>query len=291
MLEAPPGPLRVVTRGAEMRAAIEAERRRGGTIGLAPTMGALHEGHLSLVDAAARECTTVAASIFVNPTQFGAGEDFSRYPRTLDRDLELLASRGCRLVFAPEAAEMYPPGFDTCIDVGAVAVPWEGAARPGHFRGVATVVNKLFQLAPADRAYFGRKDYQQTLVVQRMVADLNLPIDVRVCPIVRDADGLALSSRNAYLSDDERRRAGALFRSLALAESMYAAGERSAATIRDGMRSLIGEVGGVEIEYIAIVADGGVDEVEELSGPTTIAVAARVGTTRLIDNCLVGAPG
>jgi len=280
--------LQVITGVDAMRTAVREIQRGGETVGLAPTMGALHEGHLSLVDAAAAECDRVVASIFVNPTQFGPSEDFSKYPRPLERDLELLRERGCDLVFVPEAAEMYPQGYGTSIDVGPVAVPWEGAARPGHFAGVATVVLKLFECVPADRAYFGRKDYQQTLVVRRMAADLNLPIDVRVCPIVRDADGLALSSRNVYLSPDERRRALSLSQSLRLAEEIISSGERDALVVRERMLALIAAVGGVAVEYVAIVLDGTVDEVAEIDGPVTIAVAARVGTTRLIDNVRIG---
>jgi pantoate--beta-alanine ligase len=280
--------MQVIARGEEIRAAVQAARQSGETLGLVPTMGALHEGHLSLVDAAAAECDRVAVSIFVNPTQFGPSEDYTKYPRAPDRDLDLLRRRGCDWAFVPEPAEMYPPGFDTCIDVGAVARPWEGAARPGHFRGVATVVHKLFQLVPADRAYFGRKDYQQTLVVRQMVEDLDVPIDIRVCPIVRDADGLALSSRNVYLSPDERRQALALAQSLKLAEAAHAAGETSAKRIRDSMLAHIESVGGVNVEYIAIVRDGAVEEVSTIDGPTTIALAARVGATRLIDNTRLG---
>ncbi|HEX6963601.1 MAG TPA: pantoate--beta-alanine ligase [Lacipirellula sp.] len=281
-------PLSVIPSGQEIRAAVLTARQNGETVGFVPTMGALHEGHLSLVDAANAECDRVVASIFVNPTQFGPNEDFAKYPRPLDRDLDLLRDRGCDWVFVPHAAEMYPAGFDTSIDVGAVAEPLEGAARPGHFRGVATVVHKLFQLVPADRAYFGRKDYQQTLVVRRMAADLNMPIEVRVCPIVRDVDGLALSSRNAYLSTEERRRALSLSGALRLAESAYAAGERSAETLRKQMLAHISAVGGVEVEYVAIVHDGTVEEIAIVDGPATIAIAARVGATRLIDNLQIG---
>jgi pantoate--beta-alanine ligase len=277
-------PIQTFARGAEMRAAVQSAQAAGETVGFVPTMGALHEGHLSLIDAARAECDRVVMSVFVNPTQFGAGEDFTKYPRPLARDLELAAGRGCDWAFVPTTEEMYPPGFASFVDVGPVAGPWEGAARPGHFRGVATVVLKLFELVPADRAYFGRKDYQQTLVVQRMATDFNLPIDVRVCPIVRDADGLALSSRNAYLSADERRRALALSRSLRLAESLHAAGERSAETLRHRMLAEIAAAGGVDVDYIAIVRDGTVEAIAELDGPATIAVAARVGQTRLIDN-------
>jgi pantoate--beta-alanine ligase len=280
--------MQVITGVEAMRAAVRGLQRGGETVGFVPTMGALHEGHLSLIDAAAAECDRVAASIFVNPTQFGPNEDFTKYPRPLERDLNLLRGRGCELVFVPEAVEMYPEGYGTSIDVGPVAVPWEGAARPGHFAGVATVVLKLFECVPADRAYFGRKDYQQTLVVKRMAADLNLPIDVRVCPIVRDADGLALSSRNVYLSTDERRRALALSQSLRLAEEIISGGERDALVVRERMLALIASVGGVGVEYVAIVRDGTVDEVAQIDGPVTIAVAARVGTTRLIDNVRIG---
>ena len=284
MPAAPPRSLQVITRVEEMRTAVRNFQRTGQTVGFVPTMGALHEGHLSLVDAAAAECDRVVASIFVNPTQFGPQEDFTKYPRPLERDLELLGSRGCELAFVPEAAEMYPDGYGTSIDVGHVAQPWEGAARPGHFDGVATVVLKLFQCVPGDRAYFGRKDYQQTLVVKRMVADLNVPMEIRVCPIVRDADGLALSSRNAYLSPGERQRALALRQSLTLAEEMITAGERNVAVIRQRMLALLTATDGVNVEYVAIMRDGTVEEARAAEGPLTIAVAARVGTTRLIDN-------
>ena len=288
MPAAPARSLQVITGVDAMRASVRGLQRGGETVGFVPTMGALHEGHLSLIEAAAAECDRVAASIFVNPTQFGPNEDFTKYPRPLERDLDLLRERGCDLAFVPEAAEMYPTGYGTSIDVGRVAVPWEGAARPGHFAGVATVVLKLFQCVPADRAYFGRKDYQQTLVVKRMAADLNLPIDVRVCPIVRDADGLALSSRNVYLSPDERRRALLLSQSLRLAEELVSRGQREAIVIRDRMLAHLNSAGGVNVEYVAIVRDETVDEVATIDGPVTIAVAARVGTTRLIDNVRIG---
>lgn len=250
-------------------------------------MGALHEGHLSLLDAARAECDLAVVTIFVNPTQFAPGDDFRRYPRDMKRDLSLLAERGCDLVFAPSDDEMYRPGHATFVDVGPIGEVLEGEFRPTHFRGVATVVLKLFQLAPADRAYFGRKDYQQTLVVQQMVADLNVPIDVRVCPIVREPDGLAMSSRNAYLSADERRRALALSRSLTLAERLVDEGERDVATIRRAMLCEFESTGGVELQYLAFVADGTVTSVQSIAGPTTIAVAVVVGKTRLIDNTLV----
>jgi pantoate--beta-alanine ligase len=280
--------MQVIRHAEETRSAVLAMREAGETVGFVPTMGALHEGHLRLVDASAAECDRTVASIFVNPSQFGPSEDFAKYPRDVDRDLRLLESRGCDLVFVPEAVEIYPPGFDTFIDVGAVAQPWEGAARPGHFRGVATVVNKLFQLVPAHRAYFGQKDYQQTLVVRQMVADLNVPIEIRVCPTIRDAEGLALSSRNAYLSADERRRALSLSQSLKLAAAMYADGERDPAMIKTAMLAHIHAAGGVNVEYVAIVRDGTVRETPHIDGPTVIALAARVGATRLIDNLRIG---
>ena len=278
----------VVERGEEIRAAVREAQISGATVGFVPTMGALHEGHLTLVDAARVECDHVVVSIFVNPTQFRAGEDFEKYPRPLDRDLALLADRGCDWAFVPEPVEVYPPGFDSFVDVGAVAEPLEGAARPGHFRGVATVVLKLFQLVPADRAYFGRKDYQQTLVVERLVADFHVPTEVRVRPIVRDADGMALSSRNAYLSPDERRRAAVLQRSLGVAVAAHASGERSAEELRRRMLAEIAAVGGVEVDYIAFLRDGTVEPTSTIDGPTTIAIAAHVGRTRLIDNTLIG---
>jgi pantoate--beta-alanine ligase len=280
--------VRVIELGAEMRAWVHEARQQGRRLGFVPTMGALHAGHLSLVDAALAEGDGAVASIFVNPTQFAAGEDFAKYPRVLDRDLDLLRDRGCELAFVPAAAEMYPPGFDTSIDVGAVARPWEGAARPGHFRGVATVVHKLFQFVPADRAYFGQKDYQQTLVVRRMVADLNLPIEIRVCPTVREPDGLALSSRNAYLSPDERSRAAALWQALQLAEAAVAAGETRVAELRRRMVESLHTAGVEQIDYIGFLRDGTVDECDQIDGPTVVAIAARVGPTRLIDNHRIG---
>jgi pantoate--beta-alanine ligase len=278
---------RVVRQGDSLRRAVLTARQAGQIVGLVPTMGALHEGHLSLVDAACAECDMAVVTIFVNPTQFAPHEDFRQYPRDLDRDLALLGDRGCDLVFVPTDDEMYRPGHATFVDVGPIGEVLEGEFRPTHFRGVATVVMKLFQLAPADRAYFGRKDYQQSLVVRQMVADLNVPIDVRVCPIVREPDGLAMSSRNAYLTSDERQRARVLYRSLRLAEELAAEGERDAATIRQQMRREIERTPGVELQYIAFVTDGTVTPVETITGPTTVAIAAVVGKTRLIDNTLV----
>ena len=280
--------LRVITSGESLRAAVLAAREAGKTVGLVPTMGALHEGHLSLVDAARAECDVTVVTVFVNPTQFAPHEDYRQYPRDLDHDLLLLEARGVDIVFAPTSDEMYGPNYATFVDVGPIGQVLEGEYRPTHFRGVATVVLKLFQLAPVDRAYFGRKDYQQTLIVRQMVADLNVPIVVRVCPTVREPDGLAMSSRNAYLTADERERARALSRSLRLAEQLAAGGERSVAMIRDQLQREIERAGGVTLQYVAFVADGTMNAVDTIDGPTTVAIAATVGKTRLIDNTVIG---
>jgi pantoate--beta-alanine ligase len=278
----------LITDGGALRQAVCDVRLRGQSVGLVPTMGALHDGHLTLVDAARAECDVSVVTIFVNPAQFAVNEDFREYPREVTRDLSLLAGRGCDIIFAPGDNSIYRPNHATYIDIGPIGSVLEGEFRPTHFRGVATVVMKLFQLAPADRAYFGRKDYQQTLVVRQMVADLDVPIEVRVCPTVREPDGLAMSSRNRYLTPDERHRALSLSRSLRIAEELFDAGERSASTFRNRMTQEIESIGGVQIQYIAIVADGTLAPVERIAGPTTIAIAATVGKTRLIDNTLIG---
>jgi pantoate--beta-alanine ligase len=270
-----------------MRQAIAKAHQAGKTVGFVPTMGALHEGHLSLIAAAREECDLAVASIFVNPTQFSPQEDFRTYPRDLERDMSLLSSRGCDLVFAPSNEIMYAPNHSTFVDVGPIGQVFEGEFRPTHFRGVATIVLKLFQLVPANRAYFGRKDYQQTIVIRQMAADLNVPIEIRVCPTMREPDGLAMSSRNAYLSPDERSRAVVLSRSLRLAEGLAGEGERKVATIRDRMLAEIQQTGGVDVQYIAFVRDGTLTPVDQIDGPTTIALAATVGKTRLIDNTLI----
>jgi pantoate--beta-alanine ligase len=278
---------RLFSDGNALRQAVVAARQAGKTVGLVPTMGALHAGHLSLVDAARAECDIALVTIFVNPTQFAPSEDYKRYPRNIEQDLSLLGERGCDLVFVPSNEEMYKANHATFVDVGQLGDVLEGEFRPTHFRGVATIVLKLFQLAPADRAYFGRKDYQQTLVVNQMVRDLNVPIDVRVCPIVREPDGLAMSSRNRYLSPDERARALTLSRSLRLAEQLVADGEHRVATIRARMLDEIKSAGGIDLQYLAFVADGTLTPVDEINGSTTVAIAASVGKTRLIDNTLV----
>jgi pantoate--beta-alanine ligase len=261
-------------------------RRQGNKVGLVPTMGALHRGHLSLVEAAFEECDVCVATIFVNPSQFGPSEDFDKYPRPLDADLDALATVGVQIAFVPETGAVYGPKHATWVEVGSVAEPWEGRCRPGHFRGVATIVLKLFNMAGADFAYFGQKDYQQAQVIRRMVEDLNVPVQVRVCPIVREPDGLAMSSRNAYLNSDERQRAVSLFESLRHAEKMIAEGETSAARIRGDVEEILLERGKGQIQYIALADPETLEPVERITGETLIALAVRIGKTRLIDNCL-----
>lgn len=278
----------VIRTGAEIRARVRDAQRAGQRVGLVPTMGALHPGHLSLVDAAREECEVVVATVFVNPTQFAPHEDFDRYPRNLERDAALLGERQCDFVFAPSVDEMYPKGFETSVEVGSVADSLEGEHRPTHFTGVATVVLKLLNLVPADAAYFGRKDYQQTLVVDQLIRDLNLPTQLRICPTVRESDGLAMSSRNAYLSTDERRRAVALPESLALASQMVDTGERNVSTLRTAMENLLRQVGGIDLDYIAFVRAGTMEPVDSIASTTVVLIAARVGKTRLIDNREIG---
>jgi len=282
---------RLVTTIPELGEAIAAARREGKRIGLVPTMGALHEGHLSLVRASRAECDYTVVTIYVNPSQFGPEEDYRRYPRTLDADLESLAGCEVDLVFAPANEEVYPPGYMTWVDPAGVAAPWEGELRPAHFRGVATIVLKLFNMVGAEAAYFGQKDYQQALVIRRMVEDLNVPIAIRVCPTVREADGLAMSSRNTYLSPAERGQAAVLWKSLVLARDLVARGERRAAVIAERMRGLIRAAGPTRIDYVALVDPDTLAPVEEIRNPTLAVLSIVVGQTRLIDNCLLQPPG
>lgn len=274
---------RLITSVDELRSRVAAARRAGLTVGLVPTMGALHAGHVSLVEAAARECQLTIVTIFVNPTQFGPGEDFGRYPRTLEADLAALAGRGADVVFAPATEVMYPDAHVTFVDMGGPALGLEGDFRPGHFRGVATIVLKLFNLVQPDRAYFGRKDYQQSLVVRQLVRDLNLPLQVVVCPTIRESDGLAMSSRNRYLKSDERERALAISRSLRLARQLAGQGTRDATSILSAMRKLLDEAR-LEIDYVALADRETLAPLEQVDRPAVALVAARVGTTRLIDN-------
>ena len=261
-------------------------RGQGKKVGLVPTMGALHEGHLSLVKAAFKDCDVCVTTIFVNPAQFGPSEDLDKYPRTLDADLDALASLGVQVVFVPESEAVYGANHATWVEVGSVAKPLEGECRPGHFRGVATIVLKLFNMAGADIAYFGQKDYQQAQVIRRMVEDLNVPIQIRVCPIVREPDGLAMSSRNAYLNPEERNRAVALSESLRLAERLIVAGEASAERIRAAVEEILLDRGKGQVEYVALSNPETLEPVERIVGETLVALAVRIGKTRLIDNCL-----
>ena len=260
-------------------------------LGLVPTMGALHEGHLSLTRQARSDNATMAASIFVNPTQFGPNEDFTTYPRSMERDLELLEAQGTDLVFAPLPPEVYPEGFDTYIEPGAVAEGMEGAARPGHFRGVATVVAKLFTIARPDLAYFGQKDGQQVAVIRKMNADLNLGVDVVTMPTIREPEGLAMSSRNAYLTDEEREAAPVVYRALCAAESLWNAGERDAGRLRTAALDLLrGEPLVSGVDYVSVVDAETMSELAavEWGRRAMIATAVRLGSVRLIDNVVVG---
>jgi pantoate--beta-alanine ligase len=272
----------------ETRAAIAAARQAGDTLGFVPTMGALHAGHLSLVEASLEACDRTIVSIFVNPTQFAPGEDLDRYPRTLEADFRQLEQLGCWLVFAPSVEAMFPEGSETRIDVGSVARTLEGAARPEHFAGVATVVLKLLQMIPADRAFFGQKDYQQTLVIKQLVRDLCVPVTIEVCPTVREPDGLAMSSRNVYLSPEARREALSLSQALGEVARLHAQGVREVREIRSQLEQHFAAFPGVSVEYLAFLEAGTVRPVSTLVGPTVVALAAQVGQTRLIDNRLIG---
>jgi len=279
---------RVLTTVAELREALRPLRRVGRRIGLVPTMGALHEGHLSLVRASKDQCDATVVTIFVNPSQFGPGEDLESYPRDLAADLAKLAPCGVEFVFHPSVEEVYGPGHATWVEVGAVARPLEGQSRPHHFRGVATIVLKLLCMVQPDVAFFGQKDYQQALVIRRMVAELNVPVEIRTCPIVREPDGLAMSSRNAYLSPSERRDALVLWKSLCLARELVAGGERTAETVAQRMREIILSAEGAEIDYVALVDPETLEPVDRIDRPVLAALAVRIGRTRLIDNCLLG---
>ncbi len=281
-----PAPPRLVTTVPQLRQHVAAARQQGKSIGFVPTMGALHAGHLSLVDASRGECGYTVVSIYVNPSQFAPHEDFAKYPRTLQADLALLADRA-DLVFAPTDDEMYPAGYSTWVEVGAVAQPWEGQFRPTHFRGVATIVLKLFNMVQPDVAYFGQKDYQQALVVQQMVRDLNLPLAIRVCPIVREADGLAMSSRNAYLNPEQRRHATVLWRGLCRARELVGQGQRSAAEIVEQVRHVIATAPGAQIDYVALADPHTLQPVSNVDKPAVLLLAVRIGKTRLIDNCVL----
>jgi pantoate--beta-alanine ligase len=273
---------------AALRERLQAARRAGYSIGLVPTMGAFHEGHLTLMRRARAENDRVVVSLFVNPTQFGPAEDFRRYPRNLEQDSALAAETGIDWLFCPSVEEIYPPGDDTTVQVHRLARPLEGRFRPGHFRGVTTVVARLFGIAQPDRAYFGRKDYQQFRVVERMAEDLRLPIRVVPVPTVRDPDGLALSSRNRYLTPEDRRAALALSRSLSEAEAAYDSGERSATALRARVGRMLAGEPRLRVQYAAIVDARAFTPIRVIDRPALVALAAFIGTTRLIDNTVLG---
>jgi pantoate--beta-alanine ligase len=273
-----------------LRARLKEDRHGGRRIGLVPTMGYLHAGHLSLVAAARERSDVVVLSLFVNPLQFGPAEDFSRYPRDLARDTSLAATAGVDVVWAPTADEMYPHAPRVTVSPGPDGERLEGAARPGHFAGVLTVVLKLFSIAEPDVAVFGRKDYQQAVLIRRMACDLNLPVEIVVAPIVRESDGLALSSRNAYLEPDERGRAALLSQALARGVGTFRSGERRADAIVASARRVLEAAGGIVIDYVACVAADRLDEPQTADGSCVLAIAARIGRTRLIDNVVLG-PG
>lgn len=264
--------------------------RRGlsGPVGFVPTMGYLHEGHLSLVRRARAENRSTVASIFVNPTQFGPKEDFASYPRAPERDLAMLQEAGTDVVFMPEAEEMYPPGMDTWVEVKGITDVLEGARRPGHFRGVATVVTKLFNIIEPDRSYFGQKDAQQVRVIQKMVRDLDMNTEVIVCPTLREPDGLAMSSRNVYLSPEERRAAAILWKSLELARRLWGQGERNAERIRREMTALIQTEPRAIIDYVSVADAQTLRELDQIEGAALVSLAVKIGKPRLIDNIILG---
>lgn len=277
----------VVAAVSEIRERVCLDRRRGRSVGFVPTMGALHAGHRSLIERARAECQTVVVSIFVNPTQFAPGEDFDRYPRTLDADLSLCRLAGADLVFTPKVADLYPDGARTTVHVADLGDGLCGRHRPGHFDGVATVVAKLFNAVPATRAYFGEKDYQQLCLIERMARDLAFDVAIIACPTVREADGLAMSSRNAYLSPDERRRAVSLSRVLFRARERILEGSRDSAALRDGMKQELIAGGVMEIDYLEFVRPKTLESLLRLEPPLRICGAVRISATRLIDNVAV----
>jgi pantoate--beta-alanine ligase len=280
--------MRTVTTVADLRRALAGFREKGQSVALVPTMGALHAGHLALVEQARKAAGKVVVSIFVNPKQFGPGEDLDRYPRDLAGDTEKLRAAGADLLFAPSAGEMFPPDFSTTVHVAGVSEGMEGARRPGHFDGVATVVARLFGLVLPDVAVFGQKDAQQCAVVMRLARDLGLPVEVRVAPTVRESDGLALSSRNAYLSPEERKAAPALFRALLAAQLVHEIGEKNAGKVLKAFRLAIGTEPLLELDAVDLVDAVTMRPVEKIDRPVLLAAAVRVGRTRLIDNVVFG---
>jgi pantoate--beta-alanine ligase len=279
--------MNVVTTIAELR---RERARLKGRVGLVPTMGALHAGHMSLVEAAVRQCDSVMTSIFVNPTQFGEGEDFNEYPRDMERDTQLLEEAGVSLIFAPEPGTMYPPRFQTYVKVEEVTKGKEGGQRPGHFRGVTTVVAKLFNLMQPDTAFFGQKDAQQVVVIRQMVRDLGFPLDIVVCPIVREGDGLALSSRNVYLQGAQRDAASLLNTALRSAADLYDQGERDPQRLRQEVRDIIQSEPLAHLDYVSLADARTLDEINHATDtPVLLSLAAQVGKPRLLDNMLLPA--
>ena len=274
----------------ETRAECRRARANGKRLGLVPTMGALHEGHLSLVRAAKTQCDTVVVSLFVNPTQFGPTEDLAKYPRPFERDRELLEKEGVAILFAPPVDEMYPKGEVTRVAVEGLSEKLDGRSRPGHFRGVTTVVSKLFHIIEPDIAFFGQKDAAQSAIIRRLVRDLNFPVEIVICPIVREPDGLAMSSRNVYLSTEDRQSALVLHRSLGLVEEKFRAGEKDAAQLIAIARQVFAQKPQVRLDYFEIVDPDTLDPVERIQQPALVAVAAYVGSTRLIDNLILNPP-
>ena len=265
-----------------------ARRSFTGKVGLVPTMGYLHEGHLSLIRRARDECDHVVVSIFVNPTQFGPNEDLSKYPRDLDRDLSLIKPLGTDLVWMPTAEIMYPQGYQTWVEVEKVTRPLEGAQRPGHFKGVTTVVAKLFNGVQPHRAYFGQKDAQQAAVIRQMTRDLNFPVEIVVCSIVREPDGLAMSSRNVYLDPEQRKAATILYQALRAAKELYEARERNAKKVRAKMKEVLAGEPLANVQYVSCADYDTLEELEEIKGKTLLSMAVFIGKTRLIDNFVLG---
>jgi pantoate--beta-alanine ligase len=276
--------MEVIETVAEMK---QARKKLRGTLGFVPTMGYLHEGHLTLVLQALTENKFAAASIFVNPTQFGPKEDFKKYPRDPERDLAMLKEVGTHLVFMPTVEEMYPEGSNSWVDVAGVTERLEGAHRPGHFRGVATVVAKLFNIVEPTRSYFGQKDAQQLLVIKKMVADLNMNTEVVAAATVREPDGLAMSSRNTYLNPKERQAALVLWKALSLSKEMYLKGERNADRLRQAMTQLISQEPLATIDYVSVANTKTLQEFSQIQGPALVSMAVRIGNTRLIDNIIL----
>jgi pantoate--beta-alanine ligase len=272
----------------EMQAFTKALKAKGKTIGFVPTMGALHEGHMSLLRRSTEENDVTVVSIFINPTQFGPDEDFNRYPKDHKGDMEKISTLNVEAVFLPEVAEIYPKGFSTFIYVGGIGNILCGASRPDHFNGVATVVTKLFNIVMPDKAYFGQKDFQQTVVIKKLVRELGFDIDIVVCPIVREDDGLAMSSRNAYLSDDERKSALILNKALQYGKTLMMSGkEEDISLVKDKITALVNSDPIVSIEYIEIVGPQYLEKIQEVKLPAAICIAVNIGNTRLIDNIIV----